>query len=448
MHDLAIFKANVIHCVNQLPPDLQPIFKDAQGKVTADKLSFQLDNGETLPLNDVESFLYGDPTTGTFPRIAEFYRKLGAKSDLLDSPQFQAMVKDVNTRFVGTPAYKDFLRTNQAVEFGNVYTTKYGDTPEGFQRYIQEYPDEVVRYIDELKKRDPNAKRSLESDSKLTQSVDELTDAVKSKTNKKAKVAAILGLGALATAVYFIVDNRRKQENGCRLVHRTDGEQGKVELLTCDDALNEAARQTSSKVRLVPTCTTQNYPNQTMVACSTETFNPCLSDAKSRAPTDQQSYPLVPDLCDKYLYRKALGSKDTSAQVQRINACGVTTKGETCSKEYCNASKFAALKDQKDLALQCYNLTWGETFVKQMLEWGEDVFCTVFPFCNNGGSPGYPTWYKYLIGVLIGGVVLYGGYRLYRTFAGRGRPSGDDGNYAFESLSLRERQRLLDRLGS
>lgn len=428
---------------NQLPLGLQDVLKSAKGTVSDDKKIFKLDTGEEIPLdeNEIQSYLYGDPTTGTFPRVADFYRKLGAKSDVLDSAQFQVKVKDLNTNFAATKAYQEFLREKLVIQYGNDFERVYGNTPQGVERYIQDYPEHALRYIDELKKRDPEVKLKLESDPNLSKSVDNLTDAVKSKRTKYAIGAAVAGLAALGTWIYLHVEESRKRENGCRIVHRTEGNQGKVELLTCDDALVEAAQNSASDVRVVPTCATQNYPAQTMVACTVETFNPCLMDAKSRA--DQKSIPLVPDVCDKYAYRKTLGAKDTSGAAQKVNACAVTSKDNACSKDYCDASKFAMFKNQPDLKLKCVNLTWSQALANEIIKWGKDIFCTVFPFCGDEGPPIFPNWYKYIIGIVLGIILLYVGFRLYRKFV-----SGSRSTNAFgDSLSVSERQRLLARLG-
>jgi hypothetical protein len=427
----------------QLPPGLQDVLNSAEGTVTNDKLNFKVSaTGEEIPLNEVELYLYGDPTTGTFPRVADFYRKLGAKADVLENVQFQAKVRDLNANFVATKAYQEFLREKQVLRYGNEFDRKYGDTPEAIERYIQDHPEYMLRYIDELKKRNPEVKLKLESDPQLSQSVDKLSDAVQNKRTKYYVGAAVLGLAALGTWLYLHVEEARKRENGCRIQHRTEGLQGKVELLTCDDALIDASQDSGSEVRVVPTCATQNYPVQTMVACTAETFNPCLSDAKSRA--EQASIPLVPDVCDKYAYRKTLGAKDTSGATQKVNACAVTSKDNACSKDYCDASKFAMFKNQPDLKLKCVNLTWGQALVNEVIKWGKDIFCTVVPFCNEDGPPIFPNWYKYIIGIVIGLIVLYVGFRLYRKFVSGGQPTGGGG---IESLSFRERQRLLERLG-
>lgn len=434
---------------NQFPPGFYNIVENIRGTVTPDKKMIQLQSGESIPLDpqELDLLLYGDPSTGTFPRLTEFYKKLGATPDMLDSPQFKTMVNDLEVNFKGTQAYKQFVDKQIAIKQGRVFEQKYEPTPEGLQRYIQDYPEQAARMFDELKKRNPEVQRALRADPKLSQSVDELTDAVKSKKISKTKwFLGVTGLAGLATWLYFYVEERRKRENGCRIVHRTEGAQGKVELLTCDDALNDASRTGDSDVPLVSTCATQNYPAQTMVACTTETFNPCLDDSKSRAPeAERNSFPLVPDLCDKYLYRKALGTKDTSSAAQKVNACSTTKEDGACSKEYCDASRFAALKNQPDLKLQCFNLTWGQALVKQMVEWGKDVFCTVFPFCGSDSPPGIGNWYKYVIGIIVALALGFVGFLLYRKF---NRGGGGGEQKSLESMSFRERQRLLDRLGS
>jgi hypothetical protein len=283
-------------------------------------------------------------------------------------------------------------------DIAQTFEAQYGSGPEGFRTFVKKNPEGAAQYVSELYDMDAGFKKIIdrlddqrEEMTKLRKEVDAMKKDKATGNWSYAKRAAKLTvyvalLSALGTGIGLLIDRVQQycnEQNGCRMYHSTEGLQDKVQLLTCKD---EYAENGSEDAPLRSTCTTQAYPpasGTSIAPCATNTWNPCLASAKNRDSTG--TAPLVPNVCDTYLYRKLPGAKDSDTGVNALNACASTQKNGTCSKEYCNIEAFpASFRNQltSKISLQCYHISFTQGLIQLGKNFTKEVLCEIFG-CNN-----------------------------------------------------------------
>lgn len=394
-------------------PDGVNLWGDATIKVggdgTIDGQTLIVNGKDTnIKIDEVEVYLKGDSFAGQTPRIRELYARMGVPSSVLDSPVFKDAFTQIDKNFLQTKASRAGARERQIEVAAKQMEEIYGaEGKVAFERYALAKPDDALKLVTKLFEKD----KKFMNDMLDTPEKKGLWESVK---RNPIRTAILAFLAIAVPGITVAVDKHRKEVNGCRVWDPDEGWLGKVELLTCDDDLNDA---TSEKVPLVETCETQNYPAQTAVACSPDRFNPCLVSGQSRASATQVNYPFVPDVCKEYLYRKTRGAKDTSTEVSVIDACATTKEDGVCSK-YCNQKNFKEMfKSKPDLKLKCRNLNWAAAFFDWAADILEDTICDLIPFsCSEPGEDKTDWWKRITIVVvilLILGVIYY----LYKKFS-------------------------------
>jgi len=166
-----------------------------------------------------------------------------------------------------------------------------------------------------------------------------------------AAVGIGLGVGrSLPTEAALAEAAKQHQDdlNGCWLYDYKTNTRTKVKLLTCGDYDLASA---------IETCETQPFTSTSTAIrdCPSGTFNPCAKESKSRA--SNSSVPLVPDVCDFYLYKGTAPAAVTGVKVQ--DACktpdgkALDTK-QACSP-YCKTSNFNL---KNNLELYCVSVDY------------------------------------------------------------------------------------------
>jgi len=129
-------------------------------------------------------------------------------------------------------------------------------------------------------------------------------------------------------------DDHQKDLNGCWLIDTIQGTETKVKLLTCGHYDVSAAMET---------CATQVYTGAnaaTITKCPDTTFNPCAKTSTSR--TSDKSVPLVPNVCDLYLYNGTAPLAVTGVTVKNacLNTDGTSLKDTQACSPYCSTQNF------------------------------------------------------------------------------------------------------------
>lgn len=150
--------------------------------------------------------------------------------------------------------------------------------------------------------------------------------------------------------------NRQKETNGCFLINLITNEKTKISLLTCGDF---------DTGKVIQTCATQLYTSgATINECPTSTFNPCTVNAKSRS--SDPAVPLVPNVCDKYLYK---GTAPAPVEgVTTLTACPDTVSSP-CSG-YCKSANFNL---PENFELQCIDVDYMTIYLNLVDEIGYDA---------------------------------------------------------------------------
>jgi hypothetical protein len=155
--------------------------------------------------------------------------------------------------------------------------------------------------------------------------------------------------------------NRQKETNGCFLINLITNEKTKISLLTCGDF---------DTGKVIQTCATQLYTSgATINECPTSTFNPCTINSKSRS--SDPAVPLVPNVCDKYLYKGTAPSPVEG--VTTLTACPDTVSSP-CSG-YCKSANFNL---PENFELQCIDVDYMTIYLNLVEEIGYDAN-TLFP---------------------------------------------------------------------
>ncbi len=184
-----------------------------------------------------------------------------------------------------------------------------------------------------------------------------------------------LSVAAITAITYLSVLNATKEivketRSGCYVYDQLTTALTRIDLLTCGNAPADPAALT--------TCVTQSYSptsgsttvSSGISSCGEKTFNPCLSTANSRAPASSK-LPLVPNVCDKYLYKGTAPPAVTG--VTAVNACKTTDQKDlppeqTCSP-YCSTEYFKLPSTQ---SLICFS----PDFVPALLSLAKDAGIT------------------------------------------------------------------------
>jgi len=222
----------------------------------------------------------------------------------------------------------------------------------------------------------------------------------------RAKIAAETGVvlsavGGLAAYLWYILSNafaqatveHQKDLNGCFLIDKQRNTKTKVELLSCGHYAIGAT---------IETCATQSWSPSTAVGTITEcpdnTFNPCLQESKSRS--QDQSVPLVPNVCDKYLYKSPAPASITGVTV--VDACTLK-ETEACSV-YCNTDNF---KLPPYMELLCVSVDYPTAFASLVDKLGYDL-TEVFPETAQSSSSASTSAVSkpLLIGAAIAGAIF------------------------------------------
>lgn len=208
-----------------------------------------------------------------------------------------------------------------------------------------------------------------------------LSTKVKSRFKTLGKIVLGLGVvGVLANVGNIIAactestlataaEEHQKDLNGCWLIDSIALTETKLKLLTCGHYDVASALET---------CSTQVYNAAnaaTITECPTTTFNPCVKTSKSRA-TDR-SVPLVPNVCDTYLYNGTAPAAVSGVTVK--NAClredGTPLKTTEACSVYCNTANFNLPSHQ---TLLCRSVDFPTAFAHLMSNLGVDP-TTIFP---------------------------------------------------------------------
>lgn len=181
-------------------------------------------------------------------------------------------------------------------------------------------------------------KRAL-SLGKISQRVyDALNWQASPQFKRRAKIALVLGIvgGAVGTVIASAITHSQSSGavehqndlNGCYLYDRLTNTKTKIELLSCGSATTGV---------MMPTCPTQSFSAttstaQTITKCPTNTFNPCAKASKSRSA--DPAVPLVPNVCDLYLYKK--DAPPTIAGVTVRDACKTEDNKDLPADQACS----------------------------------------------------------------------------------------------------------------
>jgi hypothetical protein len=158
-------------------------------------------------------------------------------------------------------------------------------------------------------------------------------------------------------------DDHQQDQNGCWLIDSIALTETKVKLLTCGSFDVSTAMET---------CATQTYTGNnasTLTSCPDNTFNPCAKSSRSRA-TDQ-SVPLVPDVCDLYLYKDTAPAAVTGVTTKNacLDADGAALKDTQACSVYCSTENFNLPPHQ---TLVCRSLTYPEAYAHLLATIGID----------------------------------------------------------------------------
>jgi hypothetical protein len=183
--------------------------------------------------------------------------------------------------------------------------------------------------------------------------------------------AALEDIIALATETTLAAaaEEHQKDQNGCWLIDSIALTETKVKLLTCG---------TFDVSTAMETCASQTYTPAnaaTITKCPVTTFNPCAKSSRSRA-TDQ-SVPLVPDVCDMYLYKGTAPTAVTGVTTKNacLNTDGTPLKDTEACSVFCSTANFNLPSHQ---VLVCRSLTYPEAYAHLLATIGVDP-SKVFP---------------------------------------------------------------------
>jgi hypothetical protein len=235
----------------------------------------------------------------------------------------------------------------------------------------------------------PKLERALESKSLLDAGEKLTKGAEASKASSKVKKwfkrlgvfigavsvlfvgAALEDIIALATETTLAAaaEEHQKDQNGCWLIDSIALTETKVKLLTCG---------TFDVSTAMETCASQTYTPAnaaTITKCPATTFNPCAKSSRSRA-TDQ-SVPLVPDVCDMYLYKGTAPTAVTGVTTKNacLNTDGTPLKDTEACSVFCSTANFNLPSHQ---VLVCRSLTYPEAYAHLLATIGVDP-SKVFP---------------------------------------------------------------------
>lgn len=401
------------------PTDLAEFFKEKTFGVTDEGLLIVSGKKTKIKIDEVETYLNGDPWNLKPPNPMELYRELGYIDNVQTtlSKILQEGAEASQKRFAQCEAVAKQLQTRATDNVAATFEAQYGTGPEGFRTFLEKNPEGGAQYITKLYDTDLAFKKMIDrvdevrdEFGKLRKEVEDIKKEKAAGTWTNAKKAArnavllalLSGIGVGVKMLIDRVQQYRNEQNGCRMFHKTKGLQDKVQLLTCRDEYAEAG---SDDVPLRSTCTTQAYPpasGTSIASCAPTAWNPCLANAKIRDSTG--TAPLVPNVCDSYLYRKTLGPNDQVDSLQTVNACASTQKEGTCSKDYCNIETFSDTFRKQltdDISLQCNSISFTQALIQLGKEWGKDVLCEIFGCNTNSPGSGY-SWIYWLLFAIAG----------------------------------------------
>jgi hypothetical protein len=189
-------------------------------------------------------------------------------------------------------------------------------------------------------------------------------------------------------------EQHQQDLNGCWVYdYGKNGARTKIKLLTCGSADTSAAMET---------CATQNYTASTtgITECPSATFNPCVKGSKSRA--SGTSVPLVPNVCDYYVYN---GTKPDEVNGVTVKDACKTPEGKDLDSQvvcspYCKTGNFNL---PKNTDLFCVQVDYPTALVDLLVNLGVDPNKVVPP---NPDSNTTSKTLKIVAGVLGGIFVL------------------------------------------
>jgi len=221
--------------------------------------------------------------------------------------------------------------------------------------------------------------QNAQNQKKITPAVAEKLDLTKNPNwIKRVAIATVLGVSGGVLAGFLLMRNvqaatqeHQKDLNGCFLINdQTGAPPVKIKLLTCGHYDVTGALET---------CRTQIYSTAnaaTITECAVNQFNPCARNSKSRA--SDTSVPLVPNVCDTYLYNETNAPLSVPGVTVK-HACqnpdgSALTASEACSP-YCKTENFNLPPEYK---VVCTEVDPPTAFVDLLQNLGVDVD-TVLP---------------------------------------------------------------------
>ena len=347
----------------------------------------------------------------------------------LDANQKKVFINDQTKRFESTPMYKAYEVQNKvesALKKASVKNPPQGkvdDVKNAIKGLFDKQNAGTPLTPDDLKllaSKTDDLATALGQPKILKKSVAELKDftkavedaATKGKISPLVKKILIGTTGLVGTAALIgagiglgrnfpyeatlaeAAEQHQKDLNGCWYYdYGKDGARTKVKLLTCGNADVSSATET---------CATQNYAatSAAVSACPSGTFNPCAKDSRSRA--SGTSVPLVPNVCDYYLYN---GDQPTAVQgVTTKDACkmpdGKALDSRAVCSPYCKSSNFNL---EKNTDLFCVQVDYPTALLDLLVNLGVDPNNVVDPDANAGATS---KTLKIVAGVLGGIFVL------------------------------------------
>lgn len=221
-------------------------------------------------------------------------------------------------------------------------------------------------------------KRAQEAKRLSPQVIDELNPDRNPNWNKRVALATTIGVSVGVLTGYLLSRNvesaavqHQKDVNGCYLVNTQTGDLPvKIKLLTCGHYDIAGAMET---------CATQIYSTAnaaTITECATNLFNPCARTSKSRA--SDTSVPLVPNVCDTYLYNQSTPPLSVPGVTVK-NACqnpdGSALPATQACSAYCKTDNFNLPSEYE---VVCVDIDSSTALVDLLETLGVDVD-TVFP---------------------------------------------------------------------